>query len=92
MSPSQASPHGDRVALSATLVVFGATGDLAHRKLYPALASLANAGQLPARLTVVGNSRRPISDEEFAEQVHNAVAKAGDGDSPGGRMPSSAAT
>jgi glucose-6-phosphate 1-dehydrogenase len=77
------SDQGDRVALSATLVVFGATGDLAHRKLYPALAALANAGQLPARLAVVGNSRRPLSDEEFAEEVRTAVQKAGDSNSHG---------
>ena len=85
MSPDPASAPGDRVAVSASLVVFGATGDLAHRKLYPALASLANAGQLPGRLTVVGNARRAISNEEFAEDVRNAVEKAGDGDSPGRR-------
>jgi len=83
MSPDPASDPGDHVALSATLVVFGATGDLAQRKLYPALASLANGGQLPIRLAVVGNSRRPLSDEEFAETVHTAVEKAGDGGSPG---------
>ncbi|HUF84491.1 MAG TPA: glucose-6-phosphate dehydrogenase, partial [Acidimicrobiia bacterium] len=85
MSPDPASASGDHVAVSATLVVFGATGDLARRKLYPALASLANGGQLPARLTVVGNSRRPVSDDEFAEDVRAAVEKAGDGDSPGRR-------
>ncbi|MGQ0804827.1 MAG: glucose-6-phosphate dehydrogenase [Actinomycetota bacterium] len=85
MSPDPAPAPGDRVAVSATLVVFGATGDLAHRKLYPALASLAKSGQLPGRLTVVGNARRPISDQEFAEDVRAAVEKAGDGDSPGRR-------
>jgi glucose-6-phosphate 1-dehydrogenase len=81
MSPDPAPTPG--VAESATLVVFGATGDLAHRRLYPALASLANGHQLPARLIVVGNARRPVSDEEFAEDVRTAVAKAGDGVSPG---------
>jgi glucose-6-phosphate 1-dehydrogenase len=68
----------------AALIVFGATGDLAHRKLYPALASLAQRDQLPARLTVVGNSRQPVSDDEFAEDVRTAVAKA-NGDSAGRR-------
>ena len=48
------SASGESVAVSAALVVFGATGDLAHRKLYPALESLAERGQLPRRLVVVG--------------------------------------
>jgi glucose-6-phosphate 1-dehydrogenase len=68
---------GEHVALAASLVVFGATGDLAHRKLYPALASLASRGHLPARLTVVGNARAHRTDDEFAEEVRTAIEKAG---------------
>ena len=60
------------VAVSAALVVFGATGDLAHRKLYPALASLAARGQLPRRLTIVGVARTLMSDDDFANEVRNA--------------------
>ena len=56
------SASGESVAVSAALVVFGATGDLAHRKLYPALESLAERGQLPRRLVVVGVSRTLMSD------------------------------
>ncbi|MCJ7437736.1 MAG: hypothetical protein MUP97_08255, partial [Acidimicrobiia bacterium] len=56
----------DRVALSCALVVLGATGDLAKRKLYPALSALADRGQLPRRLVVVGVARTPMSDDEFA--------------------------
>jgi glucose-6-phosphate 1-dehydrogenase len=85
MSPEPGAPAGDSVALSASLVVFGATGDLAHRKLYPALASLASRSQLPAQLTIVGNSRRDIGDEEFADRVRTAIEKAGDGDAPAAR-------
>lgn len=80
------TPDGDSVAVSATMVVFGATGDLAHRKLYPALASLAARGQLPRRLTVVGVSRTVMSDDDFAGEVHNAVAKAHGDDSPQARV------
>jgi glucose-6-phosphate 1-dehydrogenase len=72
-------PDGEPVPLSA-LVVFGATGDLAHRKLYPALESLAEADQLPRRTVVVGVSRTPMSDEDFATEVHNAIAKGGNGE------------
>ena len=79
---SEPGEHGEHVALAGSLVVFGATGDLAHRKLYPALASLASRDQLPARLTVVGIARAQLSDEQFAGEVRAAVEKAGDGDTP----------
>jgi glucose-6-phosphate 1-dehydrogenase len=74
---------GESVAVSAALVVFGATGDLAARKLYPALASLAARGLLPGRFTLIGNSRKPVSDDELEEMVFAAVDKAGDGGEPG---------
>jgi glucose-6-phosphate 1-dehydrogenase len=44
MTPPSDAPAA---APSAALVVFGATGDLASRKLYPALTALAERGQLP---------------------------------------------
>jgi glucose-6-phosphate 1-dehydrogenase len=81
MTPAAVPDAGERVAVSAVLVVFGATGDLAHRKLYPALASLAGRNRLPARLTIVGNSRREMSDDQFGEEVRTAIEKAGDGNS-----------
>jgi glucose-6-phosphate 1-dehydrogenase len=71
------------VAVSAALVVFGATGDLAHRKLYPALASLAAHGQLPRRLAIIGVSRTLMSDDDFATEVRNAIAKASDNEAEG---------
>src|SRR6266545_2018405 len=71
--------NGDAVALSTAFVVFGATGDLAHRKLYPAVATLAAHGQLPRNMVIVGVSRTRMSDEDFATEVRNAVAKADDG-------------
>ena len=53
------------------LVIFGATGDLAHRKLIPALYNLAAAGELPPAVTVIGFARRPKKDDEF----HNELAE-----------------
>lgn len=67
---------GEHVALSATVVVFGATGDLAGRKLYPALASLARRHQLPRRFTLVGVARTEMSDDDFAERVRESIEKA----------------
>ena len=50
-----------------TLVIFGATGDLARRKLLPALYNLAHEGALPERFNLIGVSRRDQSDEEFRD-------------------------
>src|SRR5437762_11015532 len=47
------------------IVIFGATGDLTHRKLIPALYNLAAAGELPPAVRVIGFARRPKKDDEF---------------------------
>ncbi len=57
-------------------VIFGASGDLATRKLLPSLYSLKTRGLLPDGFFVVGFGRTKMSDEEFREQVRNAVASA----------------
>src|SRR5438046_1313833 len=51
------------------IVIFGATGDLTHRKLIPALYNLAADGELPPAVTVVGFARRPKSDDEFRKEL-----------------------
>jgi glucose-6-phosphate 1-dehydrogenase len=79
-----AEPNGEAVPAATVFVVFGATGDLAHRKLYPALASLAATNQLPDRLVVVGVARTQMSDDDFATEVRTSIAKARDVE-PGGR-------
>jgi hypothetical protein len=48
-------------------VLFGATGDLAARKLLPGLFHLAAVGLMPDRFRIIGSSRRPMSDERFRE-------------------------
>jgi len=52
---------------SCTVVIFGATGDLTHRKLVPALYNLAIDGELPSSVKIVGFARREKSDEVFRE-------------------------
>src|SRR5437764_13312500 len=47
------------------IVIFGATGDLTHRKLIPALYNLAAGGELRPAVPVLGFARRPNIDEEF---------------------------
>jgi glucose-6-phosphate 1-dehydrogenase len=58
-----------------TLVIFGATGDLAHRKLLPALYNLAHEGALPERFHLVGVSRSDHEHEEFKAMAREAIAK-----------------
>src|SRR4249919_984455 len=48
-----------------TLVIFGATGDLTHKLLIPALYNLAVDGELPPTLHIVALARRPKSDAEI---------------------------
>jgi glucose-6-phosphate 1-dehydrogenase len=52
-----------------TVVIFGATGDLTHRKLIPALYNIAAAGDLPPQFKVVGFARRDKSDAVFREEL-----------------------
>jgi glucose-6-phosphate 1-dehydrogenase len=56
-----------------SLVIFGATGDLAKRKLLPALYNLAHEGALPEHFALVGSSRSDLSDAEFQEMAIAAV-------------------
>jgi glucose-6-phosphate 1-dehydrogenase len=58
-----------------TLVIFGASGDLARRKLLPALYNLAHEGALPERFNLIGISRRELSDDEFRGQAREAIAE-----------------
>jgi glucose-6-phosphate 1-dehydrogenase len=64
-----ADPLVERADMSAAppcaLVVFGASGDLAARKLIPALARLTARRELPGRFAVVGVARTPWTDEDF---------------------------
>jgi glucose-6-phosphate 1-dehydrogenase len=59
------------------LVIFGASGDLTRRKLFPALYSLALRGLLPERFGVVGAARSQESDDEFRERMKRAVQEFG---------------
>jgi glucose-6-phosphate 1-dehydrogenase len=56
-----------------TLVIFGATGDLARRKLLPALYNLAHEGALPELFNLIGVSRRDQSDDDFRDFAREAI-------------------
>ena len=57
----------------ATLVIFGATGNLAQRKLLPALYKLEAAGLLDHQLKILCNGRREYSQERWLERVSASV-------------------
>jgi glucose-6-phosphate 1-dehydrogenase len=56
-----------------TLVIFGATGDLARRKLLPAIYNLAHEGALPERFNLIGCSRSEMAHEAFSQQAADAI-------------------
>ena len=62
-----------KVAGPCGLILFGVTGDLARKKIMPAIYDLANRGLLPPGFGLVGFARRQWDDEDFAQEVHDAV-------------------
>src|SRR5262245_50447583 len=57
----------------ATLVIFGASGDLTRRKLLPAVYHLSRGQRLPARFHVIGVARTPMTDDQFRQQFHDCL-------------------
>ena len=62
-----------------SLVIFGATGDLAARMLLPSLYFLERDGLLPPDLRIIGSSRGDMGDEAFADLAHAAIQARADG-------------
>jgi glucose-6-phosphate 1-dehydrogenase len=62
-----------RIAGPCALVIFGVTGDLATKKVMPAIYDLANRGLLPPNFALVGMARRDWNDQDFAKIVYDAV-------------------
>ncbi|CAM5573095.1 glucose-6-phosphate dehydrogenase [Streptomyces avidinii] len=73
-APSPAPSPADHV-----IVVFGATGDLARRKLLPGLFHLAKAGLMPQRYRIVGSApaAEALGDDAFRAHAREAVAEFG---------------
>src|SRR5579872_3071790 len=61
-----------------TIVIFVASGDLARRKLVPALYGLAAQNCLARRFAIIGFSRTPMSDEAFQQTAIESVKKYAD--------------
>jgi glucose-6-phosphate 1-dehydrogenase len=58
-----------------TLVIFGGTGDLAKRKLLPAVYNLAHEGALPERFNLVASSRSDIPNEDYRQMARESIAQ-----------------
>src|SRR4029450_13909351 len=54
-----------RIPEPCALVIFGVTGDLARKKLLPAVYDLANRGLLPPGVVMLGFARRPVGEGDF---------------------------
>ncbi|HWE87856.1 MAG TPA: glucose-6-phosphate dehydrogenase [Pseudonocardiaceae bacterium] len=62
-----------RIVGPCGMVIFGVTGDLARKKVMPAIYDLANRGLLPPGFALVGFARRDWENEDFSQVVHDAV-------------------
>src|ERR1700731_289298 len=77
---SQTNPLREGLSMRAvpqpcSVVIFGATGDLTHRKLVPALYNLAADGELPPAVAVIGFARREKTDDEFRKELEETTRK-----------------
>jgi len=73
--------HSGTAAHSDALVLFGFTGDLAHKKIFPARYAMARRGELVPR--IVGVAGRPLSDDQVHQRVRDSIEKEGGGISDG---------
>ena len=73
-NPLRVGLRQERVISPQCIVIFGASGDLTHRKLIPALFELFRQRRLPSEFAVLGCARRPWSDGEFRDKMAAAMA------------------
>jgi glucose-6-phosphate 1-dehydrogenase len=70
-------PDGPLTPDPTIFILYGATGDLAHRLVLPAFFQLAIAGLLPADWRLIGNGRGDVSHEDFQERVRKSLEEFG---------------
>lgn len=63
----------ERTPVPCVMVIFGASGDLAKRKLLPALWALNETQQLPPGFSIVGVARTELSHEDFRQQLRESI-------------------
>jgi glucose-6-phosphate 1-dehydrogenase len=75
INPLRQGLRQERVPDPCALVLFGATGDLAHRKVIPAIYQLWRTNLLPPEFSLVAVARRPYTDESFAAEARSSLDK-----------------
>ncbi len=65
--------HASAPSGGAVYFIFGATGDLARRKLFPALYSMYREGKLAENFAVIGLARRSRTNEQFRQDLYNSI-------------------
>lgn len=76
MNPLREGLRLEQTPPPCTMVIFGVTGDLTHRKLMPQLYDLTVDTPLPAAFSIVGFARRDWSDDFFRDEMKGSVKKA----------------
>ena len=61
--------------IPALITIFGATGDLSHRKLFPSLFHLFQQNNLDAHVAIIGIGRRELTNDDFRNQVEASIKK-----------------
>ena len=74
-NPLRIGLRDERAALPSAVVIFGASGDLTHRKLVPALYNLALDRLLPGGGELVGVARRDITEHAFADGLREGIER-----------------
>ncbi len=75
-TPTSPAAHpGAQLAEPCVIVIFGASGDLTHRKLIPSLYDLYRQGVLPRGTQIMGVSRTPMTDDAFRDKLLPSVKK-----------------
>lgn len=82
VNPFRAGMRRSRAPEPATLVIFGATGDLAKRKLLPAVFGLWQDGLLGSAFNIVGVGRQEMTDEQFKDYAIEALKTSKETDTP----------
>ena len=80
VNPLRQSLPRTRVPDPCAIVLFGATGDLTHRKLVPAFYHLARGGNMPTEYAIVGFARRDWTDQQLADELAASLKHANEPD------------
>jgi glucose-6-phosphate 1-dehydrogenase len=75
-SPSE-QQSATRIPENQVIVLFGATGDLAKRKLLPGMFHLAQVGLMPKRFRIIGAARHEVDVDQFRELTRRAIEASG---------------